>query len=239
MTKTPMQNPLQSLGRALLLAAVPVLLLTSHAPAGHAQTQNTMTDTIGCANSAVSCLDDTATITITTSRGDFTVEVDGGAAPLTSGNFVDLVKRGIYDGTVFHRVISGFVAQGGDPASADPKTPPSLFGTGGFTDPGTGQERRIPLEIALTGEEEPRYGQVLTKPGLRDQLKLRHEQGALAMARSQLPNSASAQFYVALEDLPQLDGSYAVFGRVVAGMDVVSQLKNGDRLVRAVVAGES
>lgn len=234
-----MQTPLKRLGSALLLAAVPLLLLTSHAPTSSAQTQNTMTDTIGCANSAVSCLDGKATITISTSKGDFTVEVDGTAAPLTGGNFVDLVKRGVYDGTVFHRVIPGFVAQGGDPASADPKTPPSRFGTGGFTDPGTGQERRIPLEIALTGEEQPRYGKVLTEPGLRDRLKLRHEQGALAMARSQLPNSASAQFYVALEDLPHLDGSYAVFGRVIAGMDVVSQLENGDRLVAAVVAGES
>ena len=198
-----------------------------------------MTTTIGCANSAVSCLDGKATITISTSKGDFTVEVDGSAAPLTSGNFVDLVKRGVYDGTVFHRVIPGFVAQGGDPASADPETPPSRFGTGGFMDPSTGQERQIPLEIAIAGEEQPRYGQVLTEPGLRDRLELRHQQGAIAMARSQRPNSASAQFYVALEDLPQLDGSYAVFGRVIAGMDVVSQLKNGDRLVRAVVSGQS
>ena len=234
-----MQNPLNPLGRALLLAAVPLLLLTSHAQTSHAQTQNTMTETIGCANSAVSCLDGKATITISTSKGDFTVEVDGTAAPLTSGNFVDLVERGIYDGTVFHRVIPGFVAQGGDPDSADPGTPPDRFGRGGFVDPGTGQERKIPLEIALTGEEQPRYGKVLTEPGLRDRLKLRHEQGAIAMARSQLPNSASAQFYVALEDLPHLDGSYAVFGLVIAGMDVVSQLENGDRLVRAVVAGES
>lgn len=234
-----MQNPLHPLGRALLLAAVPLLLLTSHAQTSHAQTQNTMTETTGCANSAVSCLDGKATITVSTSKGDFTVEVDGTAAPLTSGNFVDLVERGVYDGTVFHRVIPGFVAQGGDPASADPGTPPDRFGMGGFVDPGTGQERKIPLEIALTGEEEPRYGKVLTEPGLRDRLKLRHEQGAIAMARSQMPNSASAQFYVALEDLPHLDGSYAVFGRVIAGMDVVSQLENGDRLVRAVMAGES
>lgn len=234
-----MQNPLHPLGRALLLAAVPLLLLTSHAQTSHAQTQNTMTETTGCANSAVSCLEGKATITVSTSKGDFTVEVDGTAAPLTSGNFVDLVERGIYDGTVFHRVIPGFVAQGGDPASADPGTPPDRFGMGGFVDPGTGQERKIPLEIALTGEEEPRYGKVLTEPGLRDRLKLRHEQGAIAMARSQMPNSASAQFYVALEDLPHLDGSYAVFGRVIAGMDVVSRLENGDRLVRAVRAGES
>ena len=224
----------KSLGGTVLLAAIPLLLLASCV-----QAQNTVTENIGCANSTVSCLDGKAVITISTSKGDFTVEVDGAAAPLTSGNFVDLVKRGIYDGTVFHRVIPGFVAQGGDPTSADPRTPPGRLGTGGFMDPSTGQERQIPLEIALTGEEQPRYGKVLTEPGLRERLKLRHEEGALAMARSQLPNSASAQFYVALEDLPQLDGSYAVFGRVIAGMDVVDQLEEGDRLVRAVVSGQS
>ncbi len=229
-----MRNPLQRFGSALVLATVPLLLLASCAEA-----QNTMTQNPGCANSPVSCLDGKAAITISTSQGDFTVEVDGTAAPLTSGNFVDLVKRGVYDGTIFHRVIPGFVAQGGDPASADPQTPPNRLGTGGFVDPDTGQQRQIPLEIPLTGEAHPRYGQVLTEPGLRDRLKLRHGQGALAMARSQLPNSASAQFYVALEDLPQLDGSYAVFGRVTAGMDVVARLENGDRLVRAVVTGAS
>ena len=230
-----MQNPLQTLSRALLLAVVPLLFLMGTAQPGHSQTQDAMTETPGCTNSPVPCLGSKATITISTNKGDFTVEVDGTAAPLTSGNFVDLVKRGVYDGTIFHRVIPGFVAQGGDPTSADPKTPPSRFGTGGFVDPGTGQKRQIPLEIAIVGEEQPRYGQVLTEPGLRDQLELRHKQGALAMARSQLPNSASAQFYVALEDLPHLDGSYAVFGRVISGMDVVSQLENGDRLVQAAV----
>ena len=230
-----MRTHLKRFGSALFLAAVPLFLLASCAYA-----QNTMTQNIGCANnSAVPCLDGKATISISTSKGDFTVEVDGTAAPLTSGNFVDLVKRGVYDGTIFHRVIPGFVAQGGDPASADPQTPSSNFGRGGFVDPGTGQPRQIPLEIALTGENQPRYDQVLIEPGLRDRLKLRHDRGAVAMARSQLPNSASAQFYIALEDLPHLDGSYAVFGRVTAGMDVVTQLEKGDRLVQAVMAGAS
>ena len=229
-----MRTHLKRLGSALVLAALPLLLL-----ANCAQAQNTMPENTNCASSAVACLNGKANITISTSKGDFTVELDGTAAPLTSGNFVDLVKRGAYDGTIFHRVIPGFVAQGGDPTSADPKTPPSRFGTGGFVDPSTGKPRQIALEIALTGEEQPRYGKVLTEPGLRDRLKLRHAKGALAMARSQPPNSASAQFYVALEDLPHLDGSYAVFGQVIDGMDVVTQLENGDRLLQAVVSGES
>ncbi len=225
-----MQNPLKSLGSALVLATMTLLLLSSCA-----QAQNTTTKTTGCANSTVPCMNGKTAVKVSTSKGSFTVELDGTAAPLTSGNFVDLVERGVYDGTIFHRVIPGFVAQGGDPTSADPNTPPERFGMGGFIDPSTGQQRLIPLEIPITGEEQPRYGQVLTQPGIRDQLKLRHDRGALAMARSQLPNSASAQFYVALDNLPPLDGSYAVFGRVIAGMDVVDQLEKGDQLIRAEV----
>jgi peptidyl-prolyl cis-trans isomerase B (cyclophilin B) len=64
---------------------------------------------------------------------------------------------------------------------------------------------------------------------------LTHDRGAVAMARSSDPNSASAQFYIALEALPELDGRYAVFGRVVRGMDVVDQLEQGDKLIRATM----
>ena len=76
------------------------------------------------------------------------IEINGTEAPTTAGNFVDLVAQGVYDGLVFHRVIPGFVAQGGDPQGKDPNFGGQL-GTGGFKDPETGMERRIPLEIKL------------------------------------------------------------------------------------------
>jgi len=84
------------------------------------------------------------------------IEINGTDAPTTAGNFVDLIDQGVYDGLVFHRVIPGFVAQGGDPQGKDPNFRGQL-GTGGFTDPATGSERRIPLEIKLTGEDKPTY----------------------------------------------------------------------------------
>jgi peptidyl-prolyl cis-trans isomerase B (cyclophilin B) len=71
--------------------------------------------------------------------------------------------------------------------------------------------------------------------GISDRLALPHQRGALAMARSQDPNSASAQFYIALNDLPELDGRYAVFGRVIEGMDVVDQIRQGDKLIKAEI----
>lgn len=158
------------------------------------------------------------------------IEVNGTEAPTTAGNFVDLVEQGVYDGLVFHRVIPGFVAQGGDPQGKNPNFRGQL-GTGGFTDPETGMERRIPLEIKLEGDEEPTY----SKAKLGSSVTLKHDRGAVAMARSQMPDSASSQFYIALEDLPSLDGDYAVFGKVIEGMDVVDSIKQGDRIESAKV----
>jgi peptidyl-prolyl cis-trans isomerase B (cyclophilin B) len=196
---------------------------------------------LGCASSPSPCLQGTAVVRLETSRGPVEISLDGKAAPLTAGNFIDLVNRGTYNNTVFHRVVREpvpFVVQGGDPASADPKVPPSQYGTGSFVDPASGEARLIPLEIGLQGEEEPRYGTELTAPSISRQLRLSHQRGAVAMARSSDPNSASAQFYVALEALPELDGRYAVFGRVSKGMDVVDRIQQGDRLTRAqVIAG--
>ena len=158
------------------------------------------------------------------------IEVNGTEAPTTAGNFVDLVERGVYDGVVFHRVIPGFVAQGGDPKSKDSNYRGQL-GTNGFIDPETGMERRIPLEIKLEGDEEPTY----SKAKLGSSVTLKHDRGVVAMARSAMPDSASSQFYIALEDLPSLDGDYAVFGKVIEGMDVVSKIKQGDRVESAKV----
>jgi peptidyl-prolyl cis-trans isomerase B (cyclophilin B) len=166
------------------------------------------------------------------------IKVDGEAAPLTAGNFVDLVRRRVYDGTLFHRVVREpvpFVVQGGDPLSADPKTPRNQLGTGNFIDPATAEARLIPLEFRLGKEAEPRYGTPLTSAADTSRLALSHRRGAVAMARSNDPNSASAQFYVALTALPELDGRYAVFGSVIEGMEVIDRIQQGDRIEKATV----
>lgn len=192
----------------------------------------------GCSQSASPCLQSTARIALITDRGRIVVELDGKNAPLTAGNYLDLVKRGAYTNTVFHRVVkqpSPFVVQGGDPQSAKAGVSPSLFGTGNFLDPASAAPRFIPLEVKLSSEASPRYGRPISGARVTDQLALPHYRGALAMARSQDPNSASAQFYIALSDLPELDGRYAVFGRVIEGMPVVDSIVQGDRLRKAEV----
>ncbi|MEG4275773.1 MULTISPECIES: peptidylprolyl isomerase [unclassified Microcoleus] len=162
-----------------------------------------------------------------------TIEVDGTNAPITGGNFVDLVERGIYDGVMFHRVVrqpDPFVVQGGDPRSRDTTIPASQLGTGSFIDPETNQPRFIPLEIKPQGAAQPVYNQVVTQTP-----QLQHNRGAVAMARSNALDSASSQFYFALDDLPFLDGSYAVFGNVIGGFETVNAVQQGDRLSTAKV----
>lgn len=169
-----------------------------------------------------------------------TIEVDGDQAPITGGNFVDLVQRGVYNGLVFHRVVKSpqpFVAQGGDPKGD---------GTGGFVDPQTQKPRNIPLEIKLTDADPqqktaPVYGTPLGQQAgySAPPVALPHRRGAVAMARSQSPNSASSQFYFGLsDDIGFLDGDYAVFGYVTKGMETVEAIKQGDKIQSAkVVSG--
>jgi len=165
--------------------------------------------------------------------GTVTMEIDGTDAPVTAGNFVDLVKRGVYDGLVFHRVVrepDPFVVQGGDPQGKDSNVPVGQLGTGNFIDPTTKAARYVPLEIKPEGATAPIYSQTFRDAGISASPKLKHTRGAVAMARSQFPDSASAQFYITLADVNFLDGSYAVFGYVTQGMEVVDKIQQGDRI---------
>lgn len=174
-------------------------------------------------------LEGKATVVMTVKGSPITIEVDGTNAPITAGNFVDLVQRGVYDGLVFHRVVrepDPFVVQGGDPRGN---------GTGGFIDKETGAERTIPLEIKPKGADEPIYGKTLQQAKVSQAPELQHKRGVVAMARSQMPNSASSQFYFTLSDLGFLDGSYAVFGTVTDGMEVVDKIQQGDRIDSAKI----
>jgi peptidyl-prolyl cis-trans isomerase B (cyclophilin B) len=183
-------------------------------------------------------LEGKATVVMTVKGSPITIEVDGKDAPITAGNFVDLVQRGVYDGLMFHRVVRSpqpFVVQGGDPQSKDPKVSQDELGTGSFINPKTKQPRYIPLEIKPKGAESPYYSQTLKSAGIFTAPVLQHKRGAVAMARSQQPDSASSQFYFALADLPFLDGDYAVFGNVTQGMDVVDKIQQGDRIESAKV----
>ncbi|WP_417025275.1 peptidylprolyl isomerase [Candidatus Allofournierella excrementavium] len=124
--------------------------------------------------------------------GVIDLELDAQAAPITVENFLKLVNDGFYDGLTFHRIIPGFMIQGGCPDGT---------GMGG---PGW----HIKGEFARNGVPNP----------------IKHTRGVISMARAMDPNSAGSQFFVMHEDAPHLDGGYAAFGHVVAGMDVVDRI---------------
>ncbi|MBD0310779.1 MAG: peptidylprolyl isomerase, partial [Microcoleus sp. T1-bin1] len=114
--------------------------------------------------------------------------------------------------------------------SRDTRIPASQLGTGNFIDPETNQARFIPLEIKPQGAAQPVYNQIVTQTP-----QLQHNRGAVAMARSNALNSASSQFYFALDDLPFLNGNYAVFGNVIQGFETVNAVQQGDRISTAKV----
>lgn len=176
-----------------------------------------------------------ATVEFTTNKGKITAIVDGYSAPVTAGNFVDLVQRGFYNGLPFTRAEESYVLQVGDPPGSEV----------GFVDPKTKQYRAIPLEVLVKGDTVPTYGITLEDAGrFREQPVLPFSAyGALALARpGDDPNGGSSQFFFFLFE-PELtpaganllDGRYSIFGYVTDGKEVLDQLKAGDKIESAKV----
>jgi peptidyl-prolyl cis-trans isomerase B (cyclophilin B) len=131
---------------------------------------------------------------IKTTEGDMVLELWPDVAPGHVENFKKLAQQGLYDGTCFHRVIKGFMIQGGDPLTKDPKMEPR-WGTG---DPG----------YKIKAEFNNRN----------------HDRGVLSMARSQDPNSAGSQFFICHGEARFLDKQYTAFGKLIKGDDVLEKI---------------
>ena len=132
-------------------------------------------------------------VTFTMENGDvMKAELYPEIAPASVNNFISLIQKNFYDGLIFHRVIRGFMIQGGDPEGT---------GCGG---PG----------YSIKGE--------FSQNGFKNDLK--HTEGVLSMARSMMPDSAGSQFFIMHKNSPHLDGSYAAFGKIIEGMDVVNKI---------------
>jgi len=131
---------------------------------------------------------------IKTSEGDMVVEFWNDAAPKTIENFKKLAKQGFYNGTIFHRIVKGFMIQGGDPNSKDP-----------------GKEDKY-------GEGGPGYK---VKAEFNDHS---HERGVISMAREPDPDSAGSQFFICLAPVTRLDHQYTTFGKLIKGDDVLTKI---------------
>lgn len=131
---------------------------------------------------------------IKTTDGDMVIQFWPDVAPKTVENFKTLARKGFYNGTAFHRIIKGFMIQGGDPLTKDPKNEES-YGTGG---PG----------YSINAEFNNRP----------------HKFGVISMARSRDPNSAGSQFFICDGDAPNLDHQYTAFGKLIKGDDVLRKI---------------
>ena len=131
---------------------------------------------------------------IKTKFGDMEIVFFPDKAPNHVQNFIKLAKSGYYNGTIFHRVIPGFMIQGGDPNTKDPNKPES-YGMGGPNEKLKSEFNEMP-----------------------------HRRGIVSMARTNDPNSAGSQFFIVVKDSNFLDGQYTVFGEVVKGMEVADKI---------------
>ena len=131
---------------------------------------------------------------IKTSEGDMVVQIWSDAAPKTIENFKKLARSGFYGGTIFHRIVKGFMIQGGDPNSKDPAKENS-YGAGG---PG--------YKIKAEFNDHP------------------HERGVISMAREPDPDSAGSQFFICLAPVHRLDHQYTTFGKLIKGDDVLEKI---------------
>ena len=131
---------------------------------------------------------------IKTSQGEMVVQFWTDAAPETITNFKKLARSGFYNGTIFHRIVKGFMIQGGDPNTKDPAKEGSYgAGTAGY---------RIKAEF----NDHP------------------HDRGVISMARENQPDSASCQFFICLEPVHRLDHQYTTFGKLIKGLDVLDKI---------------
>jgi len=131
---------------------------------------------------------------IKTNEGEMVVQFWTDAAPNTIENFKKLARQGFYDGTIFHRIVKGFMIQGGDPNSKDP-TKESAYGAG---DPG--------YKIKAEFNDHS------------------HDRGVISMARGPDPDSAGSQFFICLAPVRRLDGQYTTFGKLIRGEDVLDKI---------------
>jgi cyclophilin family peptidyl-prolyl cis-trans isomerase len=194
---TPAPSPAPTIGPVPTVAAPSVA-----APSvGGSAAASGGAGTAGCPTKQPAALpaSDTRTVTITTPKGSIAIKVEGKLAPIATGNFVALASCGYYDNVVFHRLVPGFVIQGGD-----------------------GQYGRAPdVDAAHVGQGGPGYT-IQDEPVVGNYVR-----GAVAMARTSDPNSQGSQFFICLADLTQqlpTSGDYVIIGHVTTGMDTVDAI---------------
>ena len=183
-----------------------------------------------CKKLKLNCIQDNKVILFKTSRGDFEIKLFGKDNPVTVSNFLDNLENNIYVNQKFYKIINypqiKFIHGGLNPENEFymernqtlNKTSPS-----------------IPLEIKLKGEIKPRYNYQLKNPSETENLVNTFERGSIAMVKTSKNNSSSTEFFFVTNKIPEIDGRYSIFGKIIKGLDVVEKIKNDDFIVEVKI----
>ena len=176
-----------------------------------------------CKKLKINCIQGNKVIFFKTSRGDFEIKLFGKDNPVTVSNFLDNIENNIYENKKFYKIINypqiKFIHGGVNPENEYyiernqtlNKTSPS-----------------IPLEIKLKGEIKPRYNYLVKNPSETENLVNTFERGSIAMVKTSNNNSSATEFFFVTNKIPELDGRYSIFGKIIKGLEVVEKIKNDD-----------
>ena len=176
-----------------------------------------------CKKLKINCIQGNKVIFFKTSKGDFEIKLFGKDNPVTVSNFLDNIENNIYENKKFYKIINyphiKFIHGGVNPENEYyiernqtlNKTSPS-----------------IPLEIKLKGEIKPRYNYQVKNPSETENLVNTFERGSIAMVKTSNNNSSATEFFFVTNKIPELDGRYSIFGKIIKGLEVVEKIKNDD-----------
>ena len=183
-----------------------------------------------CKKLKLNCIQDNKVIFFKTSKGDFEIKLFGKDYPLTVSNFLDNIENNIYINKKFYKIINypqiKFIHGGVNPENEFyiernqtlNKLSPS-----------------IPLEIKLKGEIKPRYNYQIKNPSEIENLVNTFGRGSIAMVKTSNNNSSATEFFFVTNKIPEIDGRYSIFGKIIKGLDVVEEIKNDDFIIEVKV----
>ena len=176
-----------------------------------------------CQKLKINCIRENYLITFKTSKGNFQVELNGENYPLTVGNFVENIKNKIYENQKFYKIVTfpqvKVIHSGINPINNFYGEKNKLLNK---------LHPTIPLEITFKKDLEPKYGYQIDDPSEIIKVKNLFESGSLAMVKSGQKKSSSTEFFFVTNKIPELDGRYSIFGKVVKGVKVINQLSKED-----------
>ena len=184
-----------------------------------------------CLKLKLTCIKNNKTALFKTSKGDFEVKLFGKDNPVTVSNFIENIDNNIYENQKFYKIIKypqlKFVHSGVNPTNAFyiernlilDKMSPS-----------------IPLEIKFQNEIKPRYNYQIKNPSETENLVNVFERGTIAMVKSSKNKSSSTEFFFVTNKIPELDGRYSIFGKVIKGLDVLEEIKKQDFIMKVKIS---